>query len=227
MTASIDYRINKTMMADDPETSMLWAAHDAKAAVRFLRKNAAKLRVDTDRIGAFGSSAGAMTVIFMSAVASEGDSGNAGFSSAIRAGVSLSGALACIEPGNDCRVTANISSKTPPFLDFHGCEDPTVPYACHNANCWGSGVDTVAALTAAGAKAWLYSFPGQHHVPWGSLAAAGDTFVHFLTQHMDLAGAQCPKAPASDAAAKLFDDDAVLSPAYNWARSPNEMPRFE
>ena len=32
VAVSIDYRINKTMMQTDSETSMVWAAHDAKAA---------------------------------------------------------------------------------------------------------------------------------------------------------------------------------------------------
>ena len=33
---SIDYRINKTSHADDPELHQLWAVYDAKSAVRWL-----------------------------------------------------------------------------------------------------------------------------------------------------------------------------------------------
>ena len=70
--------------------------YDPKAAVRWLRKNAAELRIDTERIAAFGCSAGAMTTAFLCGVGDtkgEGTSGNPGFSSDIQAGVALSGAL--------------------------------------------------------------------------------------------------------------------------------------
>lgn len=206
VAVSIDYRINKTMMQTDSETSMVWAAHDAKAAVRWLRANAAKYRIDADRIGVFGSSAGAMTTIFMSALATEGDSGSPGFSSSVSAAVSLSGALACIMPTNasqcQCNFCVEVNATLPPWLDFHGCDDSTVPYGpCgdDDAKCWGSGVDTVAALKAAGAPAALYSFPGAGHVPWGDLAKvdAASAFLGFLAINLDLGGAECPKEDES------------------------------
>ena len=199
VTVSIDYRINKTMAQDDIEKSMVWAAHDAKAAVRWLRQNAQQYRIDSERIGVFGSSAGAMTTIFMSALGSEGDSGSPGFSSAVRAAVSLSGALACVESSDQCQYCdecLNVTATLPPWLDFHGCKDSTVPYGpCgSDQNCWGSGVDTVADLKAAGVAAALYSFPGEGHVPWHSLAQPepAAAFVSFLATHMDLAHAECP-----------------------------------
>ena len=197
---SIDYRIDKTEASNDPERSQLWAAYDAKAAVRWLRTNAQRLRIDPTRIGAFGSSAGAMTVGFMPTVSGEGDNpDNPGVSSDIRAGVSLSGALECIGPNAAwCDVKPNVTKSHPPFLDFHGCEDSTVPYGpcpSHSDKCWGSGVDTHQALVAAGVPAFLYSFPGEHHVPWGSLSAepAAAAFVKFLAQYLDLGHAECPQ----------------------------------
>ena len=59
-------------------------------------------------------------------------------------------------------------------------------------------MDTVAALKAAGARAWLHSFPGEGHVPWGSLAQplAASNFLGFLATHLDLANAQCPRVGA-------------------------------
>ena len=100
MTVSIDYRLyGLKPTAKNPggaETSNTDAMYDAKAAVRWLRKNAAELRIDTERIAAFGCSAGAMTTAFLCGVGDtkgEGTSGNPGFSSDIQAGVALSGAL--------------------------------------------------------------------------------------------------------------------------------------
>ena len=192
VTVSIDYRL---LGQNDTENSNLQAMYDAKAAVRWLRKNAAHLRVDTTRIAAFGSSAGAMTTAFLAYVSDkgEGDSGNPGFSSQISAGISLSGALIYLNY-NDSQ-----QNEAKPFLDFHGCSDHTVPYSCVDfpggpGSCWGSGVDTVAQWKKEGAVADIYSFPGKGHVPWSSLAAspAADSMVGFLAQHLDLAHAQCP-----------------------------------
>jgi carboxylesterase type B len=71
------------------------AAYDAKATVRWLNKHAQEYRVSTDHIVAFGSSAGGMTVAWLTGVRAdgEGDSDNAGFPSNITAGISLSGTL--------------------------------------------------------------------------------------------------------------------------------------
>ena len=100
VTVSIDYRLyGLKPTAKNPggaETSNTDAMYDAKAAVRWLRKNAAELRIDTERIAAFGCSAGAMTTAFLCGVGDtkgEGTSGNPGFSSDIQAGVALSGAI--------------------------------------------------------------------------------------------------------------------------------------
>lgn len=71
------------------------AVEDAKAAVRFMRANAATLNIDPDRIGAFGQSAGAYLVGMLAVSAGEanleGDGGNAGVSSRIKVAVCFSG----------------------------------------------------------------------------------------------------------------------------------------
>lgn len=191
---SIDYRLDR---ADKPpkglETANLDAMYDARAAVRWLRKNAAQYRIDSDRIAAMGGSAGAMTTAFMTTVDGEGDSGNEGFSSAITAGVSLSGALIADR-------LANVTKGQPPFIDFHGCEDHTVPYGpCESGDpkCWGSGVDTVTAMRKNGDVADLYSIRGAGHVPFSSLFAspALDSMLGFLAQNLNLGndGSECPQ----------------------------------
>ena len=70
--------------------------HDAKAGVRWLRLNARDLRIDPDRIGAFGNSAGGNLAGLLAATnpkdGMEGAS-NFGPSSAVRAAVILYGAV--------------------------------------------------------------------------------------------------------------------------------------
>ena len=65
------------------------AVHDLRAAVRYIRKMAPgrEWRLDPDRIGIGGGSAGAVTVAFYGYAKdaqSEGNSGNAGFSSDVK-----------------------------------------------------------------------------------------------------------------------------------------------
>ena len=184
---SIDYRLgcpcNDTSAAD---RANLEAAYDAKAAVRWLRANAARYRVDATRIGAFGSSAGAMTVAWLAGLGDaidEGDSGNAGWPSHIGAGVALSGMILTPRLRN---ITAAGAGRAP-YLDLHGCRDTTVCYnraACAAAGGKGppagTAVETIAALRAAGgdsgaaAAAELWSIPGAGHVPWDSIDRNGD-----------------------------------------------------
>jgi acetyl esterase/lipase len=65
------------------------AVHDSKAAVRWLRANAARYRIDAKRMGAAGGSAGGHLVAFLGTTGDrkefEGLGGNAGVSTRVRA----------------------------------------------------------------------------------------------------------------------------------------------
>ena len=134
----------------------------------------------------------AMTVAFMTTVPGEGDSGTPGYNSSISVGVSLSGAL-LPDPG-----LANVAPHQPPFLDFHGCDDCTVPYtstqSCAKSEGDFDAVATIAAMRKAGREASLHSFAGKGHVPWGDLKSttATSAMFGFLAEHLDLAHAECP-----------------------------------
>ena len=70
--------------------------YDVKAAVRFLRANAATYLLDPERFGAVGASAGGYFISMLSAGADipaleDLSMGNAGFSSAVQAGIGLFG----------------------------------------------------------------------------------------------------------------------------------------
>ena len=103
------------------QNAALEAQHDAQAAVRWLRANAATYRIDTSRIAMAGASAGAVTSV-LAATHSEdpGTSGNPGFASDIRAAVSVSGGM----PTNEL-----IDAGDAPTLFIHGTEDRVVPFA--------------------------------------------------------------------------------------------------
>jgi acetyl esterase/lipase len=120
------------------QNAALEAQHDAQAAVRWLRANAATYRIDTGRIAMAGGSAGAVTSV-LAAVHSDdpGTSGNPGYPSNIRAAVSVSGGM----PTNDL-----IDKGDSPTLFIHGTEDQVVPYvwAVQNAGAmYNLGIFTV------------------------------------------------------------------------------------
>jgi para-nitrobenzyl esterase len=146
------------------------AQHDAQAAVRFLRKNAATYGVDTNRLAIGGSSAGAITALNVGANAEDpGTSGNPGFSSAVKGAVSLSGAKLLGDP----QTIGDAAS-----LLFHGTADPLVPYQ------WA--VNTVNEATAAGLVSYLTTFEGEGHVPFNHYVEIFAQQTNFLYWVLDL-----------------------------------------
>jgi predicted esterase len=162
------------------------AQHDAQAAVRWLRANAANYRLDPTRIAMGGESAGAITSTLVGLRPDDpGDSGNPGHASNIGAFVSISGGF----PGG-----AFVSAGDAPGLLFHGTADNVVP------SRWS--VDTAVALLNAGVPAFLQLQEGTGHVPYLQFR---NLFVeqtnYFLYAFLDLAHAQGQPV----AAARAFD----------------------
>jgi predicted esterase len=136
VATSIGYRLG----VEKPRTNtayfeaMYRAVQDAKAAVRFFRKNAEKYGIDTSKIYVLGSSAGSMTVLQLAYMDQnevpsqidtkkmgtlEGTSGNAGFSSKVHGVVDCWGAMIDYKWINKGDV---------PLYCIHGTADSTVPY---------------------------------------------------------------------------------------------------
>ena len=90
VTASVEYRLS-------PEALYPAAVFDIKAAIRFLRANAAKYNIDPDKIAITGSSAGGQLAALIGATAGvekfEGNEGNPGVSSAVQAIIDMDGVL--------------------------------------------------------------------------------------------------------------------------------------
>jgi dienelactone hydrolase len=180
VAVSINYRLlsedgcgGTTSPPPECEQAAIAAQHDAQAAVRWLRANAATHRVDTDRIAIAGSSAGAVTSLLVDWRAEDpGSSGNPGFSSAIRAAVSISGGA----PTNEA-----IDEDDRPALFFHGSEDRTVPFE------WA--VSNAAAMHQAGIFTVLEVSQGAGHgLGWTTQIQEQSTY--FLYYAMDLTNAQ-------------------------------------
>lgn len=168
---SIDYRLAPP---GTPISSSVVAAaaHDFQAAVRWLRVNAPTRRIDTSRIGAIGSSAGAYTVLASAYDdLGEGSSGNPGQSSRVHAAFDLWGAL--------LNVTA-IGAGEPPLFIAHGTNDPTVPFV--NAQ------NLVAQAQAVGLPYEFHPIQGAGHAPWTQFTQLhlADTLA-FAWQHLRLA----------------------------------------
>jgi dipeptidyl aminopeptidase/acylaminoacyl peptidase len=173
---SIDYRLwsgGCFPVTSQCLTAIGDAKHDAQAAVRFLRANAATYRVDSDRIAIAGTSAGAITALNVGYGPEDvGNSGNPGFPSTVRAAVSLSGAAVLTTP----------NAGEAPALLFHGDADNVVPYQ------WA--VNTVNNAENAGLQVFLTTWPGEGHVPYSAhRTEIIDQTTNFLWWTLDLAHA--------------------------------------
>ncbi|MDZ4681711.1 MAG: T9SS type A sorting domain-containing protein [Saprospiraceae bacterium] len=184
------------------------AMQDAKAAVRYFRANAVNWRIDADNIYAAGHSAGAFTALGLAYLTDEserpeaalqlsycgnwqnlplcadlgdieGEGGNPGVSSAIKAVIPMSGALPDLSYLD--------GASDPPMLLIHGTADDVVPYGegCVLQNLRNIGLfnpcifvyGSAAILPYAdsiGMEAELVTFAGGGH---GFTAAESDTIV--------------------------------------------------
>lgn len=140
---SINYKLRKRQ----GETTWPQSVLDAKAAVRWLRKNADRLGIDADRIGAMGGSAGG-NLSAMLALTGPNDGFDAKtpygeFSSRISCAVDFYGAVKLLEY-HDMKMFAKTRAEAPelyeraspvtyasagdaPLLIIHGTKDETVP----------------------------------------------------------------------------------------------------
>ena len=168
---SINYRLRKK--AGD----VTWpqSVYDAKAAVRWLRKNCVCLQIDPDRIGAMGGSAGG-NLAAMLALTQPKDGFDlkepyGEFSSAVICGVDFYGAVKLMDY-HDMKMFNQTRAEAPelyvkaspvtyahknaaPLLIVHGTADATVPQSQSEA--------LADALEKAGAAHDLVIIPGAAH----------------------------------------------------------------
>jgi acetyl esterase/lipase len=165
----------------------IWPAqiHDCKAAIRWVRANAATYKLDEKRIGVTGNSAGGHLVALLGTSGDvkelEGDCGNAGYSSRVSCVVDFCGPSDFLkfleQPGAGGRGAVTklfggppaehaaaaraaspitwASADDPPFLIFHGTEDRTVPFR--------QGETMAAALEKVGVPVTFVRVEGGGH----------------------------------------------------------------
>lgn len=158
--AAVNYRLTRDPVA---------AAQDAKAAVRFLRANAQRFRLDPGRFAAWGDSAGGYSALILAVTADrrtvfdDPRLGHADVSAAVQAVVDDFGASELTDlPGSHTAaedplpyIASAKPGSIPPFRIAHGNADCVVPVQ-HSR-------DLLAALTKAGATATLTVLPGAGH----------------------------------------------------------------
>ena len=171
------------------------AVHDTKAAVRWLRANAAKYKIDPSRIGTTGGSAGGHLAQFLGVTAGvkefEGDGGNQAESSAVACVVNVYGPsdftksygksvdAAEVLPlflGGNLEKARKLHLKASPLywvtpiaaptLCIHGTLDK---YVAHEQAVW-----LVDKMNAAGAEAELLTLEGAGHGFKGKDAETAD-----------------------------------------------------
>ena len=160
--ACIEYRLSG-------EAKYPAALQDSKAAVGWMRANAAKYRIDSQRIGAAGGSAGGHLVALLGvtgdvkAVAAFNpavDLVSFGKSAPASAGSSVAeflGATYAQKPELWAEATpiTHVDKNSAVFLFLHGNADTTVPYR--------QSVDMLNKLKAAGVEAELFTAEGAAH----------------------------------------------------------------
>jgi acetyl esterase/lipase len=148
---SINYRIvSDAEFGANPLPAMLNAMYDAKAAVRWLRKNAGQYRIDPERIAIGGGSAGGYTSLHVAYHENdEGTSGNPGYSSAVKCVADIWGGMASY---------TDMENGEPPLIIIHGTEDTVVPYT--------EAEKLVARAEAVGIPCELHTLVGTGHAAW-------------------------------------------------------------
>jgi acetyl esterase/lipase len=166
---SIDYRLRpgQYFAETDPAVAgpVADAQHDAQAAVRWLRANASRYRIDSERIAMGGTSAGAVTALQVGYNSGDpGDSGTPGYPSDVTAVIDVSGAMnvSLIEGGG------------PPVMIVHGNVDKRVSYQ--------NALDIAAGAEAAGVPVELHTIEGSGHGLWD--AGYGDQIIPWMSDFL-------------------------------------------
>ncbi|NNC95399.1 MAG: T9SS type A sorting domain-containing protein [Chitinophagales bacterium] len=220
VTASIQYRLAGSLFDLLDSTVaidiVVKAVSDGKASIRFFRDSHANgnpYGIDPNQIYSGGNSAGGVLFAHAAVVDSsevsgyvetafnnnggiEGNSGNPGYNSQVKAVVNLAGAI---------NQKAWIDSSDPAIVSCHGTLDATVPYNCGDplTSITQGLVDVVdlcgggkmqERIDQVGGVGALRTFWESDHVPWSVIAEDYDLMFEFvrdfLYQSLDCSGGQ-------------------------------------
>ena len=184
--------------------------HDVKAAVRWIKANAKTYRIDPDRIGAMGFSAGGHLALMLGVTGPsdglEGDVSGGAPDSRIKAVVNyfgptdlgakdipeisktlvkdFLGASAKEKPELAARASPRtyVSKDDTPILTFQGTKDPLVPFT--------QAIELAEAMTASGVPGRVELLVGAQH-GWGGVEMehTRDQTFRFFDRHLKAAQA--------------------------------------
>lgn len=154
---SLNYRLGSSMYE-----AAVPALQDVKAAVRFLRANAARYHLDPEKFAVWGNSAGGYMAAMLGAtgdqqtIFDDPSLGNADASSAVQAVIVWFGAEDRL-PGPDLSIAQHLprAKRLPPFMIANGDADPIISVA--------QATRLHEALIKAGATSSLTILLGAHH----------------------------------------------------------------
>jgi len=164
-----DYRVRAN---PDPDRlpALRDALEDCRAALAWLRTNAAACRIDPTRIVVGGGSAGGMIAVNL-----------AGLENIEAAAAKRPGIVALVDLWGSPAAALTITEfgpTFPPTFIIHGTADPTVPFAQSEA--------LAAALKAGGIAHELYAIPGAAHTPTADMADLVGRTVAFVYPRLGL-----------------------------------------
>ncbi len=203
LAVAIDYRLA-------PRYPFPAQLEDCKAAIRWMRANAERLRVDPGRIGAWGYSSGGNLVALLAvtdpSAELEGYSDTPGApSSRLQAAVAgapptdfrelpldavgyefwLGGTRRQVPQVYELASPVRyVTRDDPPMFFYHGSDDSLVPIS--------NSETMVALLRRVGVTAELYAIEGAIHMDAGVNPEAARAAVQFLDKHLKAAAAPAP-----------------------------------
>jgi acetyl esterase len=185
-----DYRVASRQRVKPPQ-----CVADAKSAIRWVRRNAARLGIDPNRIVAAGGSAGGHLAAAAAVVPDVDEPGEDTSVSAVPNAAVLFNPALVLAPleglnlerfssrvsaermGGDPRLISpahHVKAGAPPMIIFHGKADTTVPFATAEA--------FTAKMKAAGNRCELVGFEGQPHGFYNYRRGDSRLFVQTLEQ---------------------------------------------
>lgn len=191
--------------------------HDLQLAVRWMRANADRFRIDPERIGAFGYSSGAHLVSLLATVGGDDPLATPHGGADTRLAAVVAGGtpadLRLYGKGRGCpeflggtamelpaihalaSPITHVTPDDPPMFLYHGALDDIVPVEHAKA--------MVAALTAAGVPAELHIVRGVGHVALAVFSGPVVTeAIHFLDRRLR-PGANKPAQAAADGVSRV------------------------
>ncbi|MFN2114112.1 MAG: alpha/beta hydrolase fold domain-containing protein [Anaerolineae bacterium] len=205
VAVSIGYRLNQGNIWIEGIPA---ATADARQAVRWLLQREAEYRLDTGRITMGGSSAGAITSLFVAYTdVSKGATDPSGAGGGVAAVMDLWGGL--------YTEVDEMASGDPPLIIVHGTEDTVVPF--------GEAERLRARAVEVGVPHAWHPVQGAAHAPWDPTTFMAWTAEFFYAQLWP-DPSSTPPATATDVPSATPTRDPNATPATTPTSDPNATP---